>query len=63
MAFFPPLLYHLYCREPTFAAALKYGNYFFTTIFAIESFIKIGAMSPRYFFAVSMLTLHSLKAT
>ncbi len=31
---------------------LKYGNYFFTAIFAVESFVKIGAMSPRYFFAV-----------
>ena len=29
------------------------GNYFFTAIFAIESFAKLAAMSPRYFFAVS----------
>jgi hypothetical protein len=30
------------------------GNYFFTTIFAVESFVKLFAMSPRYFFAVSV---------
>ena len=32
---------------------LTNGNYFFTTIFALESFIKLASMSPRYFFAVS----------
>jgi len=32
---------------------LTNGNYFFTAIFAAESFIKLAAMSPRYFFAVS----------
>lgn len=32
---------------------LTNGNYFFTTIFAVESFTKLAAMSPRYFFAVS----------
>ena len=31
----------------------KNGNYFFTAIFAFESFIKLAAMSPRYFFGVS----------
>ena len=30
----------------------KNGNYFFTAIFAIESFVKLAAMSPRYFFQV-----------
>ena len=29
---------------------LTNGNYFFTAIFAIESFAKIAAMSPRFFF-------------
>ncbi|QQP38494.1 Sodium channel protein, partial [Caligus rogercresseyi] len=33
---------------------LKNGNYFFTTIFAFESFMKLMAMSPRYFFAVRL---------
>lgn len=27
------------------------GNYFFTAVFAFESFIKMAAMSPKYFFA------------
>jgi hypothetical protein len=31
---------------------LTNGNYFFTAIFALESFLKLAAMSPRYFFAV-----------
>jgi hypothetical protein len=31
---------------------LTNGNYFFTAIFAAESFIKLASMSPRYFFAV-----------
>ena len=31
---------------------LTNGNYFFTFIFAVESFVKLAAMSPRYFFAV-----------
>ena len=29
------------------------GNIFFTIVFAFESFIKLFAMGPRYFFAVS----------
>lgn len=36
--------------HPTFEAVLVYGNYFFTALFAIESFAKLGAMSPKYFF-------------
>ena len=32
---------------------LTNGNYFFTAIFAFESFIKLASMSPRYFFGVS----------
>ena len=43
----------LHCRSPFFVSLLTNGNYFFTTIFAVESFIKLAAMSPRYFFAVS----------
>ena len=35
-------------------ALLTNGNYFFTAIFAVESFGKLAAMSPRYFFAVSV---------
>ena len=35
---------------------LTNGNYFFTFIFAVESFVKLAAMSPRYFFAVRALT-------
>ncbi len=31
---------------------LTNGNYFFTAIFAVESFVKLAAMSPRYFFSV-----------
>ena len=34
-------------------ALLTNGNYFFTAIFAVESFAKLAAMSPKYFFAVS----------
>jgi len=30
---------------------LRYGNYFFTAIFAVECVAKMSAMSPRYFFA------------
>ena len=33
----------------------KNGNYFFTAIFAIESAVKLAAMSPRYFFQVGSL--------
>ncbi len=33
---------------------LTNGNYFFTFIFAVESFVKLAAMSPRYFFVVSL---------
>eukprot|EP00094_Tigriopus_californicus_P000958 TCALIF_00927-PA protein Name:"Similar to para Sodium channel protein para (Drosophila melanogaster)" AED:0.11 eAED:0.11 QI:164/0.70/0.5/1/1/1/18/32/1532 len=36
--------------SPFFTSLLNNGNYFFTAIFAIESFAKLGAMSPRYFF-------------
>ena len=36
-------------------ALLTNGNYFFTAIFAVESFAKLAAMSPKYFFAVSWL--------
>ena len=43
------------CRSPFFVSLLTNGNYFFTTIFAVESFIKLAAMSPRYFFAVSII--------
>ena len=35
---------------------LTNGNYFFTAVFAVESAVKLFAMSPRYFFAVSSLT-------
>ena len=31
---------------------LQKGNYFFTAAFAIESFAKLAAMSPKFFFAV-----------
>jgi hypothetical protein len=31
---------------------LTNGNYFFTAVFAVESSVKLFAMSPRYFFAV-----------
>ena len=31
------------------------GNLFFTAVFAFESFVKLFAMGPRYFFAVSIL--------
>ena len=33
---------------------LTNGNYFFTAIFAVESFVKLAAMSPRYFFSVCL---------
>ena len=36
-------------------ALLTNGNYFFTAIFAVESFAKLAAMSPKYFFSVSWL--------
>ena len=39
-------------RSPWKSAMLFYGNYFFTAVFALESVVKIFAMSPRYFFAV-----------
>ena len=42
-------------RSPFYTELLRYGNYFFTAIFAIESFVKLGAMSPRYFFVVKTL--------
>jgi len=37
--------------SPFFNSMLTNGNYFFTAIFAVESFVKLFAMSPRYFFA------------
>ena len=40
--------------SPFLYSMLTNGNYFFTTIFAVESFVKLAAMSPRYFFAVSI---------
>ena len=40
-------------RSPFFNSMLTNGNYFFTAIFAVESFVKLFAMSPRYFFAVN----------
>ena len=40
-------------RSPFFVSMLTNGNYFFTAIFAVESFVKLAAMSPRFFFAVS----------
>jgi hypothetical protein len=41
-----------FSRSPFFVSMLTNGNYFFTAIFALESFIKLASMSPRYFFAV-----------
>lgn len=38
---------------PFFCQTCFQGNYFFTAIFAVESFVKLAAMSPRYFFADS----------
>lgn len=40
--------------SPFLASMLVNGNYVFTAIFAVESFIKLAAMSPRYFFADKM---------
>lgn len=37
--------------SPFLTSMLVNGNYFFTAIFAVESFAKLAAMSPRYFFA------------
>ena len=39
--------------SPMLTAVLVNGNYFFTAIFAVESFAKLACMSPRYFFEVS----------
>ena len=33
------------------------GNLFFTAVFAFESFVKLFAMGPRYFFAVSCIVV------
>ena len=52
------LNHNLLFRSPFFTSLLTNGNYFFTAIFAIESFIKLAAMSPRYFFAVSEFYLY-----
>ena len=38
--------------SPFMLSLTKNGNYFFTAIFAIESLVKLAAMSPRYFFQV-----------
>ena len=38
--------------SPFLTGMLVNGNYFFTAIFAVESFAKLAAMSPRYFFSV-----------
>ena len=46
-------------RSPGKSAMLFYGNYFFTAVFAAESVVKIFAMSPRYFFAVTNFHLMS----
>ena len=46
----------IFSRSPFRQALLLNGNYFFTAVFAIESFIKLFAMSPRYFFSVSQLS-------
>ena len=45
----------MFHRSPFFTALLTNGNYFFTAIFAVESFVKLAAMSPRYFFTVSLI--------
>ena len=47
------LLFLMILRSPWKSAMLFYGNYFFTAVFALESVVKIFAMSPRYFFAVT----------
>ena len=36
-------------------AILYYGNVFFTAVFAMESTVKVFAMGPRYFFAVTYM--------
>ena len=43
--------------SPALTDTLVNGNYFFTAVFAVESFIKLAAMSPRYFFAVRNLQI------
>ena len=57
------LLFLMKLRSPWKSAMLFYGNYFFTAVFALESVVKIFAMSPRYFFAVSHLHLLSTLTT
>ena len=44
---------HYVCRSPYMNSLLYNGNLFFTAVFAFESFVKLFAMGPRYFFAVS----------
>ena len=46
--------------SPFLNQLLVNGNYFFTAIFAVESFAKLAAMSPRYFFAVSCVSFHTV---
>jgi len=36
--------------SPFMVQMLKSGNYFFTAVFAVESFVKLAAMSPMFFF-------------
>ena len=43
------------CRSPYMNALLYNGNLFFTAVFAFESFAKLFAMGPRYFFAVKKI--------
>lgn len=47
-------------RSPFFKNLLEQGNYFFTAIFAIESFAKLAAMSPKYFFGVKIILLYQM---
>ena len=54
------LLFLMILRSPWKSAMLFYGNYFFTAVFALESVVKIFAMSPRYFFAVREYHLFQL---
>ena len=44
-------LTHVYFRSPFMTNMLTTGNYFFTAVFAVESFAKLAAMSPKYFFS------------
>ncbi len=48
--------------SPFMTTLTNNGNYFFTAIFAIESFVKLAAMSPRYFFQVRKFLLVHLSS-